>query len=108
MIVHTTNQTRPVTNTAYPPKISANRPKGRRKAPVTSENTLAGHVSAFDGISRATVRDGSKMLNPDKKYSDTNIEPRREKQKPNSTHMDLKASGLSLPKRSISDGVYVP
>jgi hypothetical protein len=94
-----TNHARPETKTMYPPKMSASRPKGRRRAPVTREKTLAGHVSAFEGILRDTVRDGSKMLNPDIKYSATNIDPRREKQKPSSTQMVLKASGRSLPMR---------
>jgi len=73
---------------------------------VTREKTLAGHVSAFEGILRDTARDGSKTLNPDTKYSATNMDPKREKQKPSSTHIVLKASGRSLPRRSISEGVY--
>jgi hypothetical protein len=108
MIVHTRSQIRPLTKTMYPPYISASRPKGKRKAPVTSEKTLAGHVSACDGISSAPINAGRRILNPEIKYSATNMEPRREKQKPISTHMDLKTSGRSRPRRSISDGLYAP
>src|SRR3546814_1314444 len=43
----------------------------RSKAPVTREKTLAGHVCAFDGISRASVRSGSRMLNPERSEEHT-------------------------------------
>ena len=103
-----TNHTRPATKTVFPPKISAKRPKGRRKAPVTKETTLAGHVCASEGISRAMDRDGSRTLNPEIKYSATNMDPNSEKQKPTSTHADLNAAGRSLPNLSISDDEYAP
>ena len=90
----------------YPPKMSARRPAGSRNAPVTREKTLAGHVSACDGMSSAWVNVGSRTLNPETKYSATNMDPRREKQNPSSTHIVLKASGRSRPSLSISEGVY--
>lgn len=105
MIVHTRSQMNPLTKTIYPPYMSASRPAGSRKAPVTKEKTLAGHVSACFGMLRAGVKDGSKMLKPEIRYSATNMDPRRATQKPSSTHIELKTAGLSRPSLSISDAL---
>src|SRR3546814_1323400 len=84
--------------------MSARRPRGKRNAPVTKEKTLAVHVSALDGMSRLWESAGSRMLKPEMKYSAMNMDPSREKQKPSSTHIDLKAAGRSRPSRSMSAG----
>lgn len=98
----------PLTKTMYPPYRSASRPAGRRKAPVTREKTLAGHVSACFGMSSASVNDGRRMLKPEMRYSATNIDPKSAVQKPSSIHMDVKTAGRSRPNRSISAAVYPP
>jgi hypothetical protein len=54
------------------------------------------------------VRSGRRMLKPEMKYSATNMDPRRAKQKPSSIHIEVNTSGLSRPSRSISDALYDP
>jgi hypothetical protein len=108
MIDHINSQTNPALKTILPPYISARRPKGRRKAPVTRLKTLAGHVSAFDGMSRETDTGGRRILNPDVKYSAKKMDPNREKQKLNSIHIELNVAGRSLPSLSSSSAVYIP
>jgi hypothetical protein len=44
--------------------MSARRPNGRRKAPVTREKTLAGHVLDSGGMSRDMERAGRMMWKP--------------------------------------------
>lgn len=88
--------------------MSASRPAGNKKAPVTKEKTLAGHVSAWEGMWSASDSAGRRTLNPDTKYSTTNMDPSREKQKPSSTHIDLNAAGRSRPNLSSSAAVYEP
>jgi hypothetical protein len=49
--------------------MSARRPKGSRKEPVTSEKTLAGQVCEPLGMSRALETLGRMMLKPEMKNS---------------------------------------
>jgi hypothetical protein len=113
------NHINPDIKTLYPPYISASRPKGRIKGPVTSEKTLAGQVRDSGGISRTMLRVGTMTVKSLIKYSyrsqlrsfqvcvylyitAESMDPRITKQNPVSAHQVLNISGHCLPIFSIS------
>lgn len=65
----------PKLKTRWAPNMSARRANGRRKAPVTSENTLAGHVFDSVGMFNSVERTGRMELNPLMKYSYLELDP---------------------------------
>ena len=69
MIDHIVNQTKPAMKTAYPPYISARRPKGSRNAAETKAKALAGQTAEACGIERSLTRVGRMTLKPETKYS---------------------------------------